>query len=303
MALAIPEGAVIDTGRQKIVYKETSPGVFDGVAVELGPRCGAYYPVLGGLTSGEHVAAAGSFLIDAETRLNPAAGSIYLTGMGSKGAQGPTSVQPSQAIDDDAVIRSNRSKLNAKDRQLVEAQDFCPINADTRLGAMGVPHKILLKGQPVFLCCEGCESKARKKPDETLVKVKKLLEKRKGPASLNALAAPKPADDEDEAEIRAARDKLDPKDRELADAQDYCVILNDSRLGSMGKPVAIDLRGKRVLLCCKGCEAKARANPSLALSKQQELKAKKASGGRKPPVPPSHHDHAPANSQEGSSRD
>ena len=36
--LAVPETAVIDTGSQTIVYRETSPGVFEGVRVQLGPR-------------------------------------------------------------------------------------------------------------------------------------------------------------------------------------------------------------------------------------------------------------------------
>ena len=57
----------------EVVYVETEPGVFEGREVVLGPRSGDRYPVLEGLAQGETVAAAGSFLIDAETRLNPAA--------------------------------------------------------------------------------------------------------------------------------------------------------------------------------------------------------------------------------------
>lgn len=69
--LAVPESAVIDTGTRKVVYVETEPGVFEGRAVVLGPRSGDLYPVLEGLEPGERVAAAGAFLIDAESRLNP----------------------------------------------------------------------------------------------------------------------------------------------------------------------------------------------------------------------------------------
>ena len=36
--LAVPESAVIDTGSQTIVYRETSPGIYDGVEVKLGPE-------------------------------------------------------------------------------------------------------------------------------------------------------------------------------------------------------------------------------------------------------------------------
>lgn len=69
--LTVPESAVIDAGTRKIVYVETDPGVFEGREVVLGPISGDRYPVLDGLASGEKVATAGSFLIDAENRLNP----------------------------------------------------------------------------------------------------------------------------------------------------------------------------------------------------------------------------------------
>jgi Cu(I)/Ag(I) efflux system membrane fusion protein len=98
---AVPESAVIDTGTMKIVYRQRTPGDFEGVAVRLGPRMVerdsgmGYYPVLRGLQVGEHVVTNGSFLIDAETRLNPAAGSIYFGGTGNKGRQATVDVRPS----------------------------------------------------------------------------------------------------------------------------------------------------------------------------------------------------------------
>lgn len=73
--LSVPESAVIDTGSRKIVYVEAEPGVFEGRVVVLGTRIGDRFPVLDGLAPGEKVAAAGAFLIDAESRLNPAAAS------------------------------------------------------------------------------------------------------------------------------------------------------------------------------------------------------------------------------------
>lgn len=71
--LSVPESAVIDTGTRKVVYVETGPGVFEGREVVLGPRVGSVFPVVDGLAPGESVAAAGAFLIDAESRLNPVA--------------------------------------------------------------------------------------------------------------------------------------------------------------------------------------------------------------------------------------
>src|SRR5262249_33305711 len=71
--LTVPESAVIDTGASKVVYVELGPGVSEGRWVVLGPGSGDRYPVLEGLSQGEKVAAAGAFLIDAESRLNPPA--------------------------------------------------------------------------------------------------------------------------------------------------------------------------------------------------------------------------------------
>ena len=58
-------------------------GMFDGVEVTLGRRCGDHYPVLRGLAPGDRVVTAGAFLLDAETRLNPALAASYF-GAGSR---------------------------------------------------------------------------------------------------------------------------------------------------------------------------------------------------------------------------
>jgi RND family efflux transporter MFP subunit len=69
--LSVPESAVIDTGTRKIVYVETQSGVYDARAVTLDNRVGAYYPVIDGLAAGQRIVSQGSFLVDAEARLNP----------------------------------------------------------------------------------------------------------------------------------------------------------------------------------------------------------------------------------------
>ncbi len=71
------------------MYVESEPGVFEGRTVVLGPRVGDRFPVLEGLASGEMVAAAGAFLIDAESRLNPAAAGTASNGS-TQFAQVPT---------------------------------------------------------------------------------------------------------------------------------------------------------------------------------------------------------------------
>ena len=85
---SISETSVIDTGTRQIVYVEAEPGVYDAREVTLGQRTGAYFPVVRGLALGERVVAHGSFLIDAEARLNPAAAATF-----SGAAAGPQTQQ------------------------------------------------------------------------------------------------------------------------------------------------------------------------------------------------------------------
>ncbi len=75
--LSVPAESVIDLGTRHVVYRESEPHVFDAVEVVLGPRVGDAYPVLEGLLPGDRVAAAGAFLIDAETRLDPHQATMY----------------------------------------------------------------------------------------------------------------------------------------------------------------------------------------------------------------------------------
>jgi Cu(I)/Ag(I) efflux system membrane fusion protein len=62
---------VIDTGRKKIVYVESSPGVYDMREVKLGLPAEDSFPVISGLQEGERIVTVGAFLIDSENRLNP----------------------------------------------------------------------------------------------------------------------------------------------------------------------------------------------------------------------------------------
>ncbi|HYV37553.1 MAG TPA: efflux RND transporter periplasmic adaptor subunit [Gemmataceae bacterium] len=182
LVLAVPEGAVIDTGKQQIVYREIGACEYEGVLVELGPRMTdakgvIFYPVLRGIQAGDVVVTGGSFLLDAETRLNPAAGSIYFGGSGSKSSQSGGTIKPSTPDDQEAKIIVALAKLSDADRQLAEAQRFCPILEGSRLGSMNTPVKVLLDNQVVFLCCRGCLKKAQDQPQETLEKVQKLKAK------------------------------------------------------------------------------------------------------------------------------
>jgi Cu(I)/Ag(I) efflux system membrane fusion protein len=280
LVLAVPESAVIDTGRLKIVYREAAPNTFEGVLVQLGPRMAepgstaVFYPVLRGLAAGDKVVTNGAFLVDAETRLNPAAGSIYYGGSGGKAGQAAVAVRPSTPEDEDALEKKARielAKLSAADRRLAEEQRFCPILQTNRLGSMGPPVKIILDGKPVFLCCPSCEGKARANTQRTLDKVEDLKRGKSTPPS-----APEPAPTSgEEAQVKANLAKLSSTDQPLAEAQKYCPITGE-RLGSpeMGTPVKIILDKRSVFLCCKGCVKEAQANAAQTMAKVEELKAR-----------------------------
>jgi Cu(I)/Ag(I) efflux system membrane fusion protein len=177
--LAVPQGAMIDTGEQQIVYRQSAPNEFEGVRVTLGPKLldvdgVVFLPVLSGLAPGDRVVASGAFLVDAETRLNPAAGSIYFGGSSGKGGGGTSAVRATTPEDPEAKITAALAKLPPDDRQLAEQQRTCPVLKDSRLGSMGVPVKLNLAGETVFLCCSGCKGQATASPEQTASRAKEL---------------------------------------------------------------------------------------------------------------------------------
>ncbi len=74
--LAVPSSAVIDSGVRRIVLVQTGEGRFDSREVKLGARAGDYVEVLEGVKEGEPVVVAANFLIDAESNLKAALGSL-----------------------------------------------------------------------------------------------------------------------------------------------------------------------------------------------------------------------------------
>jgi len=73
--LSVPADAIVDTGLAKQVFVQTSPGHFEKREVEIGWRFDDRVQIVKGLKEGEMVVAAGTFLVDSESRLQAAAGS------------------------------------------------------------------------------------------------------------------------------------------------------------------------------------------------------------------------------------
>jgi RND family efflux transporter MFP subunit len=68
-ALAVPRSAVLDTGKEKVVYVVKDDGVFEKRTIEAEAVGDEYYATTRGLKPGEHVVTHGNFLIDSQTRL------------------------------------------------------------------------------------------------------------------------------------------------------------------------------------------------------------------------------------------
>jgi len=188
---------------------------------------------------------------------------ILLAGCAGPNDKGPVASQSKKqeaAPTDTAAIQANLAKLSDEDREAAQTQKFCAVHGDSRLGSMGVPVTIALKDKDgtkvtVFLCCEGCEKAAR--ADE---------------AKTAAAAA--------ELNIAGNLAALSPEDRALAQAQKFCAVTTDSRLGSMGPPEKYIIKGKDgdhpVFVCCGGCIREIKKDEAKTLRDVEELKKKNA---------------------------
>jgi len=61
--------------------------------------------------------------------------------------------------------------INESDKNGIARQKVCPVTG-AALGSMGDPIKVLIDGQPLYLCCRGCLAKVKNDPKTYLAKVK-----------------------------------------------------------------------------------------------------------------------------------
>jgi len=186
-----------------------------------------------------------------------------------------TTVRPSTPEDTRSKIAAAMAKLTPEDRALAEAQALCPVLDESPLGGMGVPVKVSVDGQDVFVCCPTCVKAAIKDSEKTLRRAAELrsLNNKGGskPVASDQPTAPN-ATDSEAAEIKAALAKLSPEDRKAAELQKECPINEGSQLGSMGVPVKLNLAGENVFVCCEGCQEEAMADPKGTLEKVRHLR-------------------------------
>jgi RND family efflux transporter MFP subunit len=90
--LAVPKGAVLDTGARKIVYIEKERGTYVAKEVELGPEAAAFvdgqkrrfYALKAGISEGMRVVSQANFLIDSQSQITGKAEAIYSGAIGAE---------------------------------------------------------------------------------------------------------------------------------------------------------------------------------------------------------------------------
>ena len=79
--LAVPEGAIIDTGLRQMAIVDKGSGYFEPREVKVGSKVDDYYEVIKGLKAGERVVTSANFLIDSESKLKEVMGGMSMPGM------------------------------------------------------------------------------------------------------------------------------------------------------------------------------------------------------------------------------
>ena len=149
--LSVPRGAVMQTGQRALVYVQTSPGIYRGAEVTVGPLARGndgrqYYPILAGLSGGERVVTRGNFAIDSQMQL---AGkpSLFAAGEG-------------------------RARRAGAAEHIV--QTHCPVMG----GKINPDVYIEYKGVKVYFCCWGCDEKFLAQPEKYIPKLPSAIQAR-----------------------------------------------------------------------------------------------------------------------------
>ena len=74
--IVVPQEAVLDSGKEQTVFVAHEGGSFEPRKITTGAKVGGMVMVLSGLKAGETVVTSGNFLIDSESRMKSAAGSM-----------------------------------------------------------------------------------------------------------------------------------------------------------------------------------------------------------------------------------
>ncbi len=146
--LTVPVDALIDSGREQRVFVERGNGVFEPREVQVGWRSGDRVEVVHGLTEGERVVTAGTFLVDSESRL--------------KSGQAAPKVQPPQSVSP----KSNAEPGVAMNRGTVK-DAACGKTIDASK-AVAQGNSLIRDGVTYYFCSDHCKRKFNAEPEHYL---------------------------------------------------------------------------------------------------------------------------------------
>lgn len=89
-----------------------------------------------------------------------------------KAADSQSDHDHAQHGDQHEKIEANLAKLSSEDQKSAKAQGMCAVSEEP-LGSMGVPIKVEVKDQAVWVCCKGCVDEVKDNPDKYLAKLEK----------------------------------------------------------------------------------------------------------------------------------
>lgn len=153
--ISVPQDSVLDSGMQKVVYVETSEGVFEARPVITGATFGSYVTISSGLKEGERIATAGNFLIDSESRLrHPVATSA------STAPAAPAPIMQHEMKH--AAMQPERKQTSPKTVEtLTDPVCGMPLSGDQ---AKSSAHTEEFHGKTYRFCSDNCQAKFRKDP-------------------------------------------------------------------------------------------------------------------------------------------
>ncbi|HST09419.1 MAG TPA: efflux RND transporter periplasmic adaptor subunit [Terriglobales bacterium] len=141
VGISVPAESILDSGMQKIVYLETSDGVFEPRPVELGGSFGNRVTVKRGLAEGDRVVTSGNFLIDSESRMKPAA---------------------LRAVDEKRDV-SGRAASMARASQASTSDPVCGMSID-REKSLAKGLKETYRGETYVFCSDKCHNQFLQDP-------------------------------------------------------------------------------------------------------------------------------------------
>ena len=147
--LTVPLDAVIDSGREQRVFVERSKGIFEPRQVETGRRLSDRVEIVRGLEEGERVVAAGTFLVDSESRLR-------------SHPEAPAKQQPHEKV---APKSNGKPGLTAQAGQVKDPACGMMIDASKAVSAGNTLNR---DGATYYFCSERCKQNFTREPEHYL---------------------------------------------------------------------------------------------------------------------------------------